>query len=480
MLLLVKARGAYCQEVYCQGTVGSTSFNATGAVTITTATDLNTALVVATDPSQPTCTSVITIGAPGTYVLSKSYTIPPIASLTLQAGPGLGPNDIILMAATSTRHFAVFPNGVLVATGIQFTGGKVPDDDGGAIYNYGNVKVSDCIFSSNEARNGGSLMLFAGGELTASNCTFSSNKADEYGGAVEMLNGATLVINYCTFRSNYALSGGAIKCGDYLGDGGYLFATGCTFDSNSASGKRKGIGGGAIMNVKVNIELVDCTFTNNEETAGDGAAADYGGGAIATRGYTICTGCTFTNNRARNNGGAVLNYNPNSLGEKTGLFFTCYGCNFQNNNAGQGGAIWNRFGENTCNANDPSNLPCQSNGLTLMYCTWWGNSVTSGSYKTRGSNTFVYATNGCWCTYLTGTSDPAGGINRDDRCQCNPEGAPTASPTPAPTGPTPAPTPVSVSGVNQSNCMGVPPSESSRTIVMLCPLTPMPTWSVSD
>ena len=61
LLILVKARGM--QELYyCHGTVVSTSFNATGAVTVTTATDLNTALVVATS-SQPACTSVITIGA---------------------------------------------------------------------------------------------------------------------------------------------------------------------------------------------------------------------------------------------------------------------------------------------------------------------------------------------------------------------------------------------------------------------------------
>jgi hypothetical protein len=398
LLLLVKARGM--QEVYCQGNVGLTSFNATGAVTVTTAPDLNTALVVATDTSQP-CTSVITIGASGTFFLSQSYSIPNGASLTLQAGPGLGPNDIILMAATSTMHFYVSFVGVLVATGIQFTGGK-----SSSVKAQGKLTIFDSIFSSNSSPDfGGAIHVGNGGEMTASNCTFSSNQAD---------------------------SGGAIS--NTLGN---------------------------------NVELVDCTFTNNEATHRDGSAADYGGGAIYNKQNMICTGCTFTNNLARNNGGAVLNYNFNA---PISGFFTCYGCIFQNNNAGQGGAIWSRKGDNNCNANDPSNLPCQNNGLTLMYCTWSGNTVTSGSSETRGSNIFVYATNGCWCTYLTGTSDPAGGINRDGRCQCNPEGAPTASPTPAPTGPTPVPTPVRESGVNQTNRMRVPSPESSRTIVMSSPL----------
>lgn len=408
LLLLVKARGM--QEVYCQGNVGSTSFNATGAVTVTTATDLNTALVVATDTSQPACTSVITIGASGTFVLSQSYTIPNGASLTLQAGPGLGPNDIILMAATGTRHFCVSADGVLVATGIQFTDGWMGNSRYGGAINIvnGKLTVSDCIFSSNgnsdNDRNGGGAISILEGEMTVSNCTFSSNLAS---------------------------SGGAMHIGQASSDG------------------------------PSNVELVDCTFTNNEATNLDFVAAYPGGGAIWNEGHTICTGCTFTGNRAKNDGGAVMNYNLQS-----GTFFTCYGCIFQSNNAGQGGAIWSRKGGNSCNANDPSNLPCQSNGLTLMYCTWSGNTVTSGSSETRGSNIFVYATNGCWCTYLTGTSDPAGGINRDGRCQCNPEGAPTASPTPAPTGPTPVPTPVSVSGVNLSNRMRVPPPESLRTIVM--------------
>jgi predicted outer membrane repeat protein len=94
-----------------------------------------------------------------------------------------------------------------------------------------------------------------------------------------------VVTNYYTFSSNDAdQDGGAIE----VNEKGNLFATGCTFDSNSAAGEAtadeaisaKASGGGAIYNYKGSVELVDCIFTNNKETAGDQwFAAASGGGA---------------------------------------------------------------------------------------------------------------------------------------------------------------------------------------------------------
>ena len=437
----------------CQGTVGSTTFDSSGAVTVTTTIDINTALRIATTTP---CTSVISIGAAGTFQLSQPYIIPLLGgNLTLQAGSGLGATDVILQAASGVTLFTSL--GSFTATKISFTGGG-----SGAVRVFGNFVATDCLFSGNV----GGPAVDVYGTFSSSGCTFAVNSGAENGGAVRVGNGATYTDNRSTFRDNHAFTwGGAvfIDCGgnfsatystfttnlasgeDFASGGAvaadfcngvtsYFTAVGCTFEGNTANGDKtvftnidRPTGGGALWCLG-ECNLSDCTFTSNRAPGNPFGAIDpngVGGGAIAAQGYVVCTNCLFTSNYASRHGGAVLNYNQENAGSGRVSYFTCYGCDFESNRANQGGGIWSRVGGNGCDANNPSNLPCAGNGLTLTYNKWWGNSVSGGSYQTQGSNIFTYATNGCWCTYLSGTSPPGGGINNPKRCTCNPAGAPS-------------------------------------------------------
>ncbi len=236
-------------------------------------------------------------------------------------------------------------------------------DEGGAIYNYGTLTITNSTLANNSGKDGGAI--YNRGTLNIINSTLNNNKASGLGGAIR--NTVTLNIINSTLINNNANNGGAIH------NHGTITITNSTLISSTA------YEGGAINNNGI-LTIKQSTLTNN--TA-------YNGGAIKINyGLVNITQSTLTNNTSRNNGGAINNEGTLTIIESTfanntannggairnskRIYFNIVNSNFTGNHANKnGGAIYtdgsanltgNKFTDNTANNRETIDLNGYSNG----------------------------------------------------------------------------------------------------------------------
>lgn len=239
--------------------------------------------------------------------------------------------------------------------------------DGGAIGNYGGMKIENCLFEGNTAQldldnengtwtkdvsdpldvGGGAISLGAESNSSVasiSGTTFKNNISGKNGGAIATRqaahadNSAAKLDIAATFIGNKAQQGGAIYNSFYtdngLGKGAGVTVTG-TFSGNEATSK-----GGAIYNdgtLDKNstnpsggiMTITDATF--------DGNKANYGG-AIFNTGKMTVNGGGFEGNTAAKAAGAIYN--------AAGATLTVDGVTFANNSSAKAGAINSMAGKN--------------------------------------------------------------------------------------------------------------------------------------
>ena len=140
-----------------------------------------------------------------------------------------------------------------------FTNNKA-NSAGGAVEISGNVKLENCSFDKNSAKDGGAVEVT--GAASIINCNFTDNKVlneiQGYGGAVYWNTSAGNIKN-CIFDKNSAFRGGAV----YFEKDGEV--TDCKFNDNLA-----GDGGAVWFTEKGTVE--NSIFVKNE------AWNEYGGG----------------------------------------------------------------------------------------------------------------------------------------------------------------------------------------------------------
>ena len=188
------------------------------------------------------------------------------------------------------RIFEIDGGFAVTLTNATLINGKA--DNGGAIYNFGNLDLVHVNFVNNTAKYGGAIMNYA------------------YG----------LVLDDSTFTNNTAKIGGAIY------NSADCFVVGnSTFANNTATSN-----GGVIFNYGIGFVVGNSTFVNN--SAADGAGAILNGG----RGFVVGNS-TFANNTATSKGGAIYNY---------GIGFVVGNSTFANNTAEDAGAVYNE-GDNS-------------------------------------------------------------------------------------------------------------------------------------
>ena len=188
------------------------------------------------------------------------------------------------------RIFEIDGGFAVTLTNVTLINGKA--DNGGAIYNFGNLDLVYVNFVNNTAKYGGAIMNYA------------------YG----------LVLDDSTFTNNTAKIGGAIY------NSADCFVVGnSTFANNTATSN-----GGVIFNYGIGFVVGNSTFVNN--SAADGAGAILNGG----RGFVVGNS-TFANNTATSKGGAIYNY---------GIGFVVGNSTFANNTAEDAGAVYNE-GDNS-------------------------------------------------------------------------------------------------------------------------------------
>ena len=284
--------------------------------------------------------------------------------------------DLTLTNGTAPNGGAIYNLGELNITNCTFTGNfanrtSLTTGFGGAIYNNGTLTAYNCSFNYNNAYDGGGVLnegtmtesnntfyhniagwyggaICSDGKLRATNDLFAANSAGDYGGAINCA-GQIIVINSRFLQNLGGGSGGAI-C-----NGVQLTITNCTLQNNTASS------GGAIQNYG-NITITNNLFTKNTAKAG-GAICNiglYGNATIAMNNSTL------TNNNATN-GGAMYNYciNGNTI-------ININNCILVNNTATDGGAVYNNkdlLAPNGNYANDK---------ITIEFSRIVGNTATKG------------------------------------------------------------------------------------------------------
>lgn len=264
--------------------------------------------------------------------------------------------------------------GSIKADNVTFTN-NTASNYGGAIYNEGNLDISNSKFTSNKAGNwGGAIYANTtvtnasgtkennGGVINISNTEFDGNSAS-IGGAIFLHNG-TMNITNSKFTNNSADYSGAIFTGstehailnisDSLFEGNTAKGVGAVqgmsvtsikntiFRNNTATEDEDGAGAlflGAISNTQIGNSVDNSLFENNTSTTR--------GGAISTRSQIAnnkdasldIINTKFTGNKANTTGGAFDNYFYNSSSNEG--YVTVKGSEFTDNYAANGGAIYN-------------------------------------------------------------------------------------------------------------------------------------------
>lgn len=233
-------------------------------------------------------------------------------------------NGFTISGNEQHQIFWVEESGVLAIQNATLADGRGVDDDdlfdedvfiGGAILNWGNLLISDSIFTGNRADWGGAILNFDEAYIIGSSLIGNSARL---GGAIYSQIGSSTSIVDSTFSNNTA---------DYVGGGGGAYnlgeisISGTAFISNSAF-----FDGGAIYNLsKASI--------NNSSFMGNSAGK---GGSIYSQGDVSISDSSFTSNSARHSGGAISSKNGEAYVSRS--FFT------GNSAIGQsGGAIYNHY-----------------------------------------------------------------------------------------------------------------------------------------
>ncbi len=213
----------------------------------------------------------------------------------------------IVTSGSMNVYGGIFQNNIVNE---EFTGEGATEEQrnssqGGAIYNFGNLKIYGGTFLGNQAARGGAVYNYRTVKIYAG--TFKDNNATTYGGAI------------CQPGSQYARI--------YLGSEDAGKGNKIIFENNTAAQN-----GGALYTQKQSSLIVygETTFTANN-------ALTDNGGAVAAYGVVNFNNTIFAKNTASLRGGAV--YLSNSDPELTTRFSKFTNCQFTENVAKHGGAV---------------------------------------------------------------------------------------------------------------------------------------------
>lgn len=175
----------------------------------------------------------------------------------------------VTLASSGTGAIEVFANGRLKATSVTFEDNH-STTSGGALYavSGAKLKIKRCTFSQNSADSSGGAIAAFSANVNVQLSTFSEGSATVFGGAI-YANASTTFVKRTQFLVNDATSdGGAI----YLDRGSLTVRRNTVFVGNLV----EDFEGGAIANVKGDVDIRDASFTEN--------GAKLRGGAISSNG----------------------------------------------------------------------------------------------------------------------------------------------------------------------------------------------------
>ena len=155
---------------------------------------------------------------------------------------------------------------------LAIVGGRIDNNNagisGGGVYNHGTLTVSGCSFDGNGAYDGGGLANYDGADAKIVFSTFAGNNTGAYGGAIRNASSATLTVDSCILKGNTAgATGGAILNGfDNPDSVASVVISSCTIEGNHRLGLRR----------RRHLQRQHCSRSPPRTI--DGNSADRGGG----------------------------------------------------------------------------------------------------------------------------------------------------------------------------------------------------------
>lgn len=373
----------------------------------------------------PGDTIVFSNGLSGTIVLTNGELV--IAQGLSISGPGA--TNLAVSGNASSRVFNIQSGVTAIISGLTITNGRTAGTNGassscnggthifaaagssgtgGALFNTGNLTLSNCVLTSNMVIGGN------GGDETVVDC---NGNVFFYGGAAggnarggAIFNGGNLSLFGCALVNNSA-SGGAGGAGapgysafpwegsaggrGGSGFGGGVYSTGivavvnCTFAGNHVSGGNGGMGGDADQGPVIanggnggnggdgngaaiaisntgNVSITNCTISGNGALGGDGGGGGRHGGNGGSDGSTGTSGLLSGGIYVSASGLATLKnsiiaLNTGSTPDVSG-YFTSMGFNFIGITNSSSGWTASDLKGTAISPRDPALGPVQANG----------------------------------------------------------------------------------------------------------------------
>jgi Ca2+-binding RTX toxin-like protein len=210
----------------------------------------------------------------------------------------LDPSGVVTIDGTTIdRVLHVGPGGILSASELTITRGRILTASGGAIIVEagGTLTLTGVTLTDNEAQDGGALSN--DGTATLANVTISGNRATRHGGGVHQGAG-TATLNNVTVANNTADSNG-----DDVGDGGGVHVTGGTLNLANTI-----LGDNTDGSTPANLKHPDCSGTVTSQ--GYNLIEDTTGCVIAGVATGNITGTDPRLSALANNGGPTPTHLP--------------------------------------------------------------------------------------------------------------------------------------------------------------------------
>lgn len=341
-------------------------------------------------------------------------------STVIITGPGA--NLLTVSGNNASRIFMILDTPVVSISGMTLTGGNgvgsVQNDAGGAIYNQGNLTLTNMLFTGNTTTGFGGGVVNVNDALTVVNSTFSNNTAGNQGGGISFNGSQSLTITNSTFSNNSAAreGGGLFASGFGVSAANPMTISGSTFSNNSITGPSP-TGGGGIGFFNLTASITNSTISGNTD-------AGNGGGIRNFRATITIASSTITNNSTQNSGGGIILFDSGGA-TITNSTISNNTANSNNDTNGDGGGV---YGDNNTTANI-SNSTISGNqalgfaaaagnggGIFLDGSLTLTNSTISGNSAVRDCGGFLDRVGGTVTVSYTTIVNNAAGRNGGGYC----------------------------------------------------------------
>ena len=168
--------------------------------------------------------------------------------------------------------------------------------------------VEGCSFLGNvlepnmQSAHSAPAFTIAAPNVVVTNCTFADNHADAGYSTVNVSETGARILDSRFIGNSVGGYGGAITFA--VSASGASTVADCIFANNSVA-QSSNKGGGAFRVESGNVNVINCTFTNNAAPYGGAVDIVWGNGAESTRANVAFANCLFIGNSAKECGGGV-------------------------------------------------------------------------------------------------------------------------------------------------------------------------------